>query len=135
MGAAEAWERDLAVWLGLAGAVSESSSSSSSESEDEEEGMSPGAATFLALRAMAASFLALAAARRCSRVRAGLLGSSESEEDSSEEESSEEDEAASCFWWGSWWGLVDGEAGESEQSVGGRGLAYSPHALWVSIGV
>lgn len=41
-GAAEACERDLAVWLGFAGAISSSSSSSSSD----EEGRSPGLATF-----------------------------------------------------------------------------------------
>lgn len=89
-GAAEAWERDLAVWLGLAGASSLSSSSSSSSSEDD--GKSPGLATFWAFRAIAASFLALAAARRWSRVRAGLFGSAFS---SSSDESSSEDEADS----------------------------------------
>jgi len=41
MGAADAWERDFAVWFGFAGASSESSSSSS-----DEEGRSPGAAAF-----------------------------------------------------------------------------------------
>ena len=56
-GAAEAWERDFAVWLGFAGAISSESSSSSSE----EDGRSPGAVAFCALRLMAASFLALAA--------------------------------------------------------------------------
>ena len=88
-GTAEAWERDLAVWLGLAGAVSESSDSSS----EDEEGRSPGAVAFWDLRLMAASFLALASARRCSRVRAGAEGSS-SEEDSSEESSSSEEDSA-----------------------------------------
>lgn len=96
-GAAAAWERDLAVWLGFAGASSLSSSSSSSSSE-EDEGRSPGLATFWALRAMAASFLALAAARRSSRVRAGLFGSAFS---SSSEESSSEDESDSAGAWGS----------------------------------
>lgn len=76
------------MWLGLAGASSESSSSS------EEEGRSPGFATFFALRAMAASFLALAAARRCSRVRVGEdtpAPSSAEDSSSSEDSSSEED--------------------------------------------
>lgn len=100
-GAAEACERDLAVWLGLAGAVSESEESSSEE--EEEGGRSPGAAAFWALRAMAASFLALVAARRCSRVWAGRLGSSSEEESSEEEESSSDEVSSLGFWRGSWW--------------------------------
>ena len=90
-GAAEACERDFAVWFGFAGAgPSESSSSESSSSDDDEEGRSPGAAALEALRAMAASFLALAAARRCSRVWAGFSSSSESEVASDEDSSSED---------------------------------------------
>lgn len=100
-GAAEAWERDLAVWLGFAGAWSGSSSSSSSSSE--EEGRSPGLATFWPLRLMAASFLALVAARRCSRVRVGLSGSSSSE-DSDEDSLSSSSEDESFGAWGSWVG-------------------------------
>lgn len=94
-GAAEACERDLAVWFGFAGASSLSSSSSSSS---DDEGRSPGLATFWALRAMAASFLALVAARRSSRVKTGLFGSAFS---SSSEDSSSEDEAGSFRAWGS----------------------------------
>lgn len=71
------------MWLGFAGASSESSSSSSSSEED---GKSPGLAPVWALRLIAASFFAFAAARRWSRVRAGLSGSSSSDE--SEEDSS-----------------------------------------------
>lgn len=74
------------MWLGLAGA-----SSLSSSSDSDEEGRSPGLATFWSFRAMAASFLALAAARRCSRVRVGLSGSEFSSSD--EEESSSEEDA------------------------------------------
>lgn len=98
-GAAWACERDFAVWFGLAGAGSESEGDSSSE----EEGRSPGEATWRALRAMPASFLALAAARRWSRVWGGLLGSV-SEEDEESSSSEEEDEEASGFWRGSWVG-------------------------------
>lgn len=97
MGAAEACERDLAVWLGFAGAVSESSSSSSSD----EEGRSPGLATFWPLRLIAASFLAFAAARRCSRVRAGLLGSSSSDDSEDDSSSSSSEDESFCAW-GSW---------------------------------
>ena len=92
-GAAAAWERDLAVWMGFAGALSESSSSSSSSSSEDDEGRSPGLATFWPLRLMAASFLALAAARRCSRVRVGLSGSSSSEDSDEDSSSSSEEES------------------------------------------
>ena len=46
---------------------------------------------------MAASFLALAAARRSSRERAGLFMSSSEEEDSSSEDSSSDDEASAVL--------------------------------------
>jgi len=86
--------------LGFAGALSESSSS---ESSSEDEGRSPGAAGFWDLRLMAASFLAFAAARRCSRVNSGLSAPS-SEDDSSSElsSSSEEEDSASSLSCGSW---------------------------------
>ena len=98
IGAAAAWLRDLAVWFGFAGAGPSESSSSSSSSEDE--GRSPGAATLVALRLMAASFFALAAARRCSRVCSGLDASPspESSSDSSDDSSSDEDSAAALSW-------------------------------------
>ena len=91
IGAEAACVRDLAVWFGLAG-VSESDSSSEDE---EDEGRSPGAAAFWDFFFMAASFLAFAAARRCSRVWEALVESvgldSSAEESSSSDDSSEED--------------------------------------------
>jgi len=59
--------------------------------------MSPACGTFPVFRAIAASFLAFAAARRCSRVRVGLSTSSSSSDDSSDESSSSEEDAFGSF--------------------------------------
>ncbi len=73
-------------------------SSSSSLSSSELDGKSPGCGTLPVLRAMAASFLALAAARRCSRVSSGLLDAgSSSDDDSSSDDSSSDDDALGSF--------------------------------------
>lgn len=99
------WERDLALWFGFAGRSVSGSASEPEEAESVSEGgRSPGWAGALPRLAMAACFLAFAAARRASRFRslavAGswvlLLGPAvgASEEDSSAELSSEEDSSS-----------------------------------------
>jgi hypothetical protein len=66
-------------------------SSSLSSSSSELDGKSPGCAVVFFLRAMAASFLALAAARRSSRDRTGFSFTSSSEDSSSSLSSSSPD--------------------------------------------
>ena len=90
-GSAAACERDLAVWLGFAGPMSPSDSDSSSD----EVGRSPGAAGLLVFLRIAASFLAFAAARRCSRVMDDSSTCWSASDSSSEEDSSSSDEEAS----------------------------------------
>lgn len=91
-----ACERDFLVWFGFAGITSKSSSS-----EDSEGGRSPGAAACCFFFAMAASFLAFAAARRCSRVRDWVwedsASSSEFDFSSEDDSSSSSDEASFSF--------------------------------------
>ena len=73
------------------------SSSSSDEDKDEEDERSPGKGAFCDFFLKATSFFALVAARRCSRVKAGLLleSSFSSFEDSSSDDTSSEHDASS----------------------------------------
>ena len=90
-GAAEAWSRADLVWFGFAGATSSEEDPPSPASSEEDDGRSPGAVALACLRASTASFLALVAARRASRVRSGLAElPSSAEEDYSDDEPSED---------------------------------------------
>lgn len=82
-------------------------------------------ATFWALRAIAASFLALAAARRWSRVKVDLLASASPS--FSDDSSSDDDDADSFPAWGS----LDTSLSLQENAEKPR--TYSPHSQRITI--